>query len=65
MILAVPGAREALAGLRHIDTTRAVALVPDVTPGRTCQVRLDEAEELLVEAAEGKGRRAERREMAR
>lgn len=64
MILAVPGAREALAGLRHM-TTRAVALVPDVTPGRTCQVRLDEAEELLVEAAEGKGRRAERRETAR
>lgn len=65
MILAVPGAKEALAGRRHIDTTQAVALVPDVTQGRTCRVRLDEAEELLVEAADGKGRRAERREKAR
>lgn len=35
MNLAGPGAREALAGPRRIDATRAVALVPDETQGRT------------------------------
>lgn len=57
--------REAMAGRHHIDTTRAVALAPDVTQGKTCRVRTDEAEELLVGTAEGKGRRAELSETAR
>lgn len=55
MILAGPGAREMLAGRRHIDTTRAVALVPNVTQSWTCPVRLNEAEELLVEVHQGEG----------
>lgn len=52
MILARPGASEALAApLHHIDKTRAAALMPDMTRRWTCGVKLDEAEELLIGAA--------------
>lgn len=52
MILARPGASEALAGPpHHIDKTRAAALMPDMTQRWTCGVKLDEAEELLIGAA--------------
>lgn len=35
----------------HIDKIRAAALMPDMTQRRTCGVKLDEAEELFIEAA--------------
>lgn len=35
----------------HIDKIRAAALLPDMTQQRTCGIKLDEAEELLIEAA--------------
>lgn len=35
----------------HIDKIRATALMPDMTQPRTCGIKLNEAEELLIEAA--------------
>ncbi len=35
----------------HIDKIRAFALMPDMTQAGTCGIKLDEAEDLLIEAA--------------
>lgn len=35
----------------HIDKIRAAALMADMTQPRTCGIKLDEAEDLLIEAA--------------